>query len=72
LSEAGKTHGPLLGRVDGSTIAVWHGNATYVGELSSDGRKISGRIYLKGQPETESSRFEWQLTTRSPESVGGG
>jgi hypothetical protein len=72
LSEAGKTHGPLLGRVDGSTIAVWHGNATYVGELSSDGRKISGRIYLKGQPEAESSRFEWQLTTRSPESVGGG
>jgi hypothetical protein len=72
LSEAGKKHGPLLGRIDGSTIAVWHGNATYVGELSPDGRNISGRIYVKGQPEAESARFEWRLMTASPDSIEGG
>jgi hypothetical protein len=72
LTEAGKKHGPLLGRIDGSTIAVWHGNTSYVGELSPDGRNISGRIYVKGQPEAESARFEWQLVTTSPEPIGGG
>jgi hypothetical protein len=40
LTEAGKKHGPLLGRIDGSTIAVWQGNSAYVGELSPDGRNI--------------------------------
>jgi hypothetical protein len=72
LTEAEKKHGPLLGRIDGSTIAVWHGNATYVGELSPDGRNLSGTIYVKGQPEAESARFEWRLITTSPESTGGG
>jgi len=72
LTEAGKKHGPLLGRIDGSTIAVWRGNAAYVGELSPDGRNISGRIYVTGQPEAESARFEWRLITTSPESTGGG
>lgn len=69
LTVAGKKHGPLLGRIDGSTIAVWRGNAAYVGELSPDGRIISGRIYVKGQPEAESARFEWRLITASPESI---
>jgi len=61
LTKRGTEQGPLLGRVDGSTIAVWHGKTSYVGELSADGRTISGKIYVKNRPEAESAQFEWRL-----------